>query len=95
MASKMSNRVKELSLDELEERARVLTSEALEDYVIPDDMRTNLVLGTFFEEGTRIFELYVPGDRPSDALVITRARMDTETGEGVVEVFELERKPSE
>lgn len=81
-----------MKLDELQEKARQLTFEILQGYIIPDDIRDKLVIGTMLEEGRRIFELYVPGEKPSDARVISRAIMDPETGQGTVEVIGLEKK---
>lgn len=81
-----------MKLDELQEIARRMTVEALEAYVIPEVLRSGLVLGTFFDGSMRIFELYVPGPRPSDAKVVVRVTLDGNTGKGEVEVLGLERK---
>jgi hypothetical protein len=86
-----------LSLDELQEIARQRTVEALEGYVIPDELRSQLVLGVFFEGEYRVFELYLPGERPSDARVIARARLSTKDGTGTVDIIGLQpidRAPS-
>jgi hypothetical protein len=40
-------------LDELQELARVATLKALENYIIPDEYKTNLVLGVRFDEDRR------------------------------------------
>lgn len=79
-------------LEELQEIARRLTFAALESYEIPIAYRKELVLGDLSDGDHHIFELYVPGERPKDAIVISRARIDSVTGEGHVEIFNLIRK---
>jgi hypothetical protein len=83
---------KQIPLDELQERARQMTLRTLESYVVPDDVRSKLTLGVQFDGEIRVFELYVPGDRPVDAWVISRARLNVHSGEGTVEVLGLEKK---
>lgn len=76
------------SLDELQEAARLMTQEALRAYPpFPSQFLCDLTLGTFFDDPFRIFELYVAAERPTDAIVLTRATLDARTGEGKVEVF--------
>lgn len=82
-----SNRPKAKSLQELEEIARVLTKNTLVNYDIPEDVKNNLVLGTFFDGDYRIFQLYIPGDRPEDARVISSVRVNALTGQANIEVF--------
>ena len=85
--------MKRLKLTELRERARILTYETLNDYEIPDDIEAKITLGIGFDGEDRIFELYIPGERPEDAIVISSARLNSFTGEGTVEVF-LRKKTS-
>jgi hypothetical protein len=85
---------KKYSLEELHERARQMTLAALKEYVIPQSYRESMTLGVTFEGEKRVFELYVPGEKPSDAIVISRAIFDPDTGEGAVEIVGLERKSS-
>lgn len=67
-------------LDELEEVARVATRAELTRYEpIPEAWARELTLGTFFEGEDRLFKLYVPGLRPSDAIVLTSARVNRVT----------------
>lgn len=87
--------MKRLKLEELRERARLLTYEALKDYEIPDDLETKITLGVEFEGEDRIFELYIPGERPKDAIVISSARINSFTGEGTVEVFLPKKQPAD
>ena len=87
--------MKRLKLEELQERARALTSEALKDYEIPDAMRAKIALGTLFDGEDRVFELYIPGERPEDAIIISRARINSFTGEGAVEVFLPKKQPAD
>ena len=84
--------MKKMTLEQLEEVAQNLTRTELRKYVVPDELWQELVLGTFFEAEETVFELYVPGERPEDAKVITRARINKVSGEGEVEVFELQKK---
>jgi hypothetical protein len=64
-------------LDELQEIARIATRAALEEYErIPAESEKNLTLGTFFDGDDRIFELYIAGERPADAVVISSARVN-------------------
>lgn len=84
--------MKSKRLDELQEIARKQTFSALEGFVIPEEYRATMTLGVFFEGDVRVFELYVPGEQPKDAKVISRARIDSRTGEGSVEVIGLTRK---
>jgi len=83
---------KQRPLGELRELARKLTREALADYELPQELRAELILGTFFEGNHRIFELYRPGPRPEDAQVISRVLIDAVTGEaGPVEICWLRK----
>lgn len=78
-------RVKGLStasteLDELREIARVATRAALEEYErIPSEWDKNLTLGTLFDGDDRVFELYIAAERPSEAVVISSARVNRKT----------------
>jgi hypothetical protein len=83
---------KKLPLATLEESARLLTRTALADFDLTTVDRDTLVLGTSgFEGNQRVFELYVAGEGPEDARVISRAVIDVFSGAGTVEVF-LPRK---
>jgi hypothetical protein len=84
---------KRKELDELQELARVATRAELEQYEpIPDEWKTALTLGTFFDGDDRIFELYVPRERPADAVVLTSARVNRVTREVAVKVTNLQRR---
>jgi hypothetical protein len=74
-------------LEELEEIARVLTQTTLVHYEIPESIGNNLVLGTLFDGDDRIFQLYIPGDRPEDAQIISSVRINVFTGQASIEVF--------
>jgi hypothetical protein len=87
--------VRKLKLKDLESRARTMTREALKAYQLPPDIRDQLTLGTFMEGDMIVFELYVPGERPQDARVISRATLNSTTGIGEVEVFLPRRRPKE
>lgn len=76
------------SVAQLEEEARELTREALQGWEVPRDLLADLTLGTFFEGDEHVvFALYVAGERPEDAVFLTRARFSRATGEGEVEIF--------
>lgn len=84
--------MKKIPLNELETKAQALTKKALEGYVIPDEIRGQLVLTTLFEGDDRVFVLYVPAPERADARVIARTRMNALSGDGSVEVVGLQRK---
>ncbi|WP_312320371.1 hypothetical protein [Stenotrophomonas sp.] len=83
--------MKELPTRELEEIARLRTQRELEDYVIPDEIRGNVSVTMLFEDGQRVFLLYVPGKTRLDPRIIARTTVDAMTGEATVEVLGLER----
>jgi hypothetical protein len=91
-------RVKGLStapkeLDELQEIARIATRAALEEYErIPEEWDKNLTLGNFFDGDDRIFELYIAGEQPSDAVVISSARVNRKTKSVNVVISNLAKK---
>ena len=82
-------KMKRFRVSELEPVARDATREALKACVPPsDEDRKLLTLGTMFTDEAVVFELYVPGERPRDGRVISRATVNRTTGELVnVEVF--------
>jgi hypothetical protein len=82
-------------LDELQELARVATRDALENYErIPAEWEENLTLGTFFEGDDRIFKLYIAAERPSDAVVISSARVNRKTKSVSVVITNLKKRAS-
>ncbi|MET3395860.1 hypothetical protein ABIC33_006537 [Variovorax sp. 1140] len=80
------------SLSEYQEIARVATRTALEAYEVPEGYRDRFTLRTVFEGDIRIFELYVPGEGPSDAALISSARVHVRTRRAEVQVFNLEKR---
>ena len=81
------------TLDELQELARDATRKALEEYeAIPEEWEKNLTLGTFFEDEDRIFELYIAADRPSDAIVISSARVNRKDKSVRITISNLKKK---
>ena len=84
--------MKKLSLEDMQEIARSLTQKELERYVIPDDMRGQLALTTLFEGDDRVFVLYVPAEKRSDAYVIARTRVNAISGNASVEISGLKEK---
>lgn len=80
-------------LDELQELARVATRAELERFQpIPEEWKSALTLGTFFDGDDRIFELYVTRDRPADAIVLTSARVNRNTKVVSVKVTNLRER---
>ena len=79
--------MKKLPVDVLEEKARVLTKEALEACEIPDDL--NLPLGMRLDGDERVFELcrFSDGKKETKADPIAEARLNVYTGEGSVKTF--------
>ena len=69
-----------------------MTFTELAHYEIPEVIRAQLMLGIQFYGVFRIFELYIPGEKPSDAQVISRVRLNVNSGEGQVEIFGLKKK---
>ena len=77
----------------LEEIARAATVEALRDFEpVPENWRRELALGTLFDGDDRVFELYVPGERPADAVVISSARVNRKTKHVEVTITNLAKK---
>ena len=77
-----------LTLKEAEAIAQRATRETLEALPKPDwHQNPNLTLGTFFpDDETYEFSLYLAGNRPSDAVVLTTATVNRLSGEVVVEI---------
>ena len=86
-----------IPLSKLKEQARDLIRSSLTNCApIPETLRARLVIGVLFEGDTRIFEMYVPGDTPEDAIILARVPINALTGQaGSVEVFEERWTPIE
>lgn len=82
----MVTKGKLLTLAEMQAIAQGATHEALREYRPPVN-REHLTLGSEVTETQGVFELYLAGERPQDAHVISRATVDRSTGEVRVEVF--------
>lgn len=80
------------SLDELTDIAYRLIAGAFANHEVPRELRSRWVLGSEFDNDHAIFELYVPGETPRDAVLLSRVRLDRVTGEGSVEVYNLAKK---
>ena len=72
--------------------AREATRSALKNYVWEKEKMKNLTLGSGFEGDFGIFELYLAGKCPEDAVVLTETLVNRLTGEVSVKVF-LPKKP--
>lgn len=70
-----------MTLDDLQEKARVATREALRMYPrISDALWSEVVLGSGFEGNKAVFDLYVPRARPDEAIVLLKVCVDRDTG---------------
>ena len=82
------DRPKRVPLGELQEIARTAARERLKAFP-PFPSAENLTLGTFWEGDVVVFELYLAGQLPQDAIVLTQTKVHAYTGEVVVvNVFE-------
>jgi len=84
--------MKKYQLNELEEIARSLTQKELEKYIVPDEVRGNVVLTTLFEGDDRVFVLYVPGETRDNPFEVARTRVNSITGEAKIESVGLKAK---
>lgn len=76
--------MRRMTVDELEPIARDATRDALVGYsaaLAEYRNSPNLTLGTQVEDEALTFELYVAGERPTDAIVLASARVSRTTGE--------------
>jgi hypothetical protein len=81
---------KRLSMQAMEAIAKPATKATLEGLYLSSDDCNRLVLGYTEDGDFGVFELYVPGERPQDARVIARARVNAYSGD-----VEVERLPSD
>ncbi|WP_213134162.1 hypothetical protein [Citrobacter sp. FP75] len=84
--------MKKIPLDVLEQKAKKISRDTLCDYVLPDDIFSQLALGTIIDGDDRVFVLFIPKELAKDAIDILRIRMNVYSGEGFVEYIGLERK---
>lgn len=84
--------MKKIPLDVLEQKAKKISRDTLGDYILPDDIFSQLVLGTIIDGDDRVFVLFIPKELAKDAIDILRVRMNVYSGEGFVEYIGLERK---
>lgn len=85
--------MKKLTLDDLQEKARLITREKLKEFVIPAEIKTeNLFLEIGFEGDYRIFYLYKSnGESPKKDFLISETKIDVYGKEIEVKVF-LQKK---
>lgn len=84
--------MKKIPLDVLEKKAQQISKSVLNEYILPDDLFSQLTLNTVIEGDDRIFVLYIPKEPAKDSIDILRIRMNIYTGEGFAEYVGLERK---
>ena len=83
--------MKKIPLDVLEQKAKKISRDTLGDYILPDDIFSQLALGTIIDGDDRVFVLFIPKERAKDAIDILRVRMNVYSGEGFGEYIGLER----
>lgn len=85
--------MKKLSLDELQEKARLITREKLKEFIIPAGIKIeNLFLVIGFEGNYRIFYLYKSNNgSPETDFLISETKVDVYGKEIEVKVF-LQKK---
>ena len=72
---------RKMPLSTLEEAARVATQIALSSFPdLPESLRANLTLGTSWDGDSVVFELYLPQERPAEAIVLTETRLSVYDG---------------
>jgi hypothetical protein len=76
-----------LASDEVKQIAQKLVKESLANYVIPPEIRENLVLGEGMEGDWKVFDLYVPGETYEDANIICTSKINVYTGEALISIF--------
>ena len=76
------------NVKDLERIAQAKMKEVLSRYVIDERTKKEITLGFTIENGIYVWDLYVPQEKPQDALVISEARVDPNTLEVIVSVFE-------
>lgn len=84
-------KIMKLKLEEMQDIAQRATLEALKKYERPEGRLEDLTLGAVMNETEGLFELYIAGDAPQDAKMISCAKVQRSTGQVSVEVF-LKRK---
>ncbi len=72
----------------LEKIAQIKMKEVLSHYIIDENLKKEVTLGFTIEDGIYVWDLYVPQEKPQDAIVISEARIDPNTLEVKVNVFE-------
>ena len=71
----MSEKIRKLTIKQMEPIVREATHNALRKYIWPSGKDERLTLGIFLEDEYGIFELYFDGARPQDAEEIGRAHV--------------------
>lgn len=66
--------------------------ETLQRYRLPDRLRSEIVLGTRQDDDELIFEMYLPGHTPVEALTVASVAVNRHTGAPSVRYVNLDRK---
>ncbi|HEM8555229.1 TPA: hypothetical protein U2Q38_003589 [Citrobacter koseri] len=84
--------MKKIPLDILERKAKEISRKTLGDYILPDNIFSQLASGVIIDGDDRVFVLFIPKVLAKDTIDILRIRMNIYSGEGFVEYIGLERK---
>ncbi|WP_445335704.1 hypothetical protein ACSR9H_01460 [Citrobacter koseri] len=84
--------MKKIPLDILEQKAKEISRKTLGDYILPDNIFSQLDSGVIIDGDDRVFVLFIPKELAKDTIDILRIRMNIHSGEGFVEYVGLERK---
>jgi hypothetical protein len=72
----------------LEKIAKTRMREVLSHYMIDESLKKEITIGFTIEDGIYVWDLYIPQEKPQDAIVISEARVNPNTLEVKVNVFE-------
>ncbi len=72
----------------LEKIAQIRMKEVLSHYIIDESLKKEITLGFTIEDGVYVWDLYIPQEKPQDAVMISEVRINPNTLEVKVNVFE-------
>lgn len=87
--------MKKINLIEAEEIAKGLIKQNLVNYELSEETKRRLVLGTVIEEDRFVFELYIPGNLPEEAIIFLTATINRIDGSSSAKVLDKNIKDHE
>jgi hypothetical protein len=75
-------------LQEYEKIAQKKMKEVLSDFIIDENLKSDMAVGYTKDENIHVWDLYIPQERPAKGISIAEARLDPKTLEVEVEIFE-------